>query len=178
SRHRVSQARGIHGLVGERADQGSGAARCRDQGSGCRGEIRSARAGQCLDPAALGEAYRWVWFAGSGWRRRLPPACSSASSGAVAAAFAASAEKGKTAYIQHGCWQCHGMQAQGGVTGPKLAPDPIPVETFTAFVRTTNRAMPPYSEAILSNDDLADIHAYLQTIPKPADHKSIPLLNQ
>src|SRR5262245_53270340 len=85
SRHRVSQARGIHGLVGERADQGSGAARCRDQGSGCRGEIRSARAGQCLDPAALGEAYRWVWFAGSGWRRRLPPACSSASSGAVAA---------------------------------------------------------------------------------------------
>ena len=93
-------------------------------------------------------------------------------------AFAASAEKGKTAYIQHGCWQCHGMQAQGGVTGPKLAPDPIPVETFTAFVRTTNRAMPPYSEAILSNDDLADIHAYLQTIPKPVDYKSIPLLNQ
>jgi mono/diheme cytochrome c family protein len=93
-------------------------------------------------------------------------------------AFAASAEKGKTAYIQHGCWQCHGMQAQGGVTGPKLAPDPIPIETFTAFVRTTNRAMPPYSEAILSNDDLADIHAYLQTVPKPADHKSIPLLNQ
>ncbi len=93
-------------------------------------------------------------------------------------AFAASAEKGKTAYIQHGCWQCHGMQAQGGVTGPKLAPDPMPIETFTAFVRTTDRAMPPYSEAILSNDDLADIHAYLQTIPKPADYKSIPLLNQ
>ena len=48
----------------------------------------------------------------------------------------------------------------------------------TAFVRTTNRAMPPYSEAILSNDDLADIHSYLQTISKPADYKSIPLLNQ
>ncbi len=93
-------------------------------------------------------------------------------------AFAASAEKGKTAYTQHGCWQCHGMQAQGGLTGPKLAPDPIPIEAFTAFVRTTNRAMPPYSEAILPNDDLADIHAYLQTIPKPADYKSIPLLNQ
>ncbi len=70
-------------------------------------------------------------------------------------AFAASAEKGKTAYTQHGCWQCHGMQAQGGLTGPKLAPDPIPIEAFTAFVRTTNRAMPPYSEAILPNDDLA-----------------------
>src|SRR5262245_21332214 len=95
-----------------------------------------------------------------------------------AGAFAAAAQKGKTAYMQHGCWQWHGIEAQGGVTGTKLAPDPIPIETFTAFVRTTNRAMPPYSEAILSNDDLADIHAYLQTIPKPADYKNIPLLNQ
>ena len=93
-------------------------------------------------------------------------------------AIAASAEKGKTTYIQHGCWQCHGIEAQGAATGPKLAPDPIPIEAFTAFVRTTNRAMPPYSEAVLPNDDLADIHAYLQTIPKPADYKSIPLLNQ
>ncbi len=93
-------------------------------------------------------------------------------------ALAASAEKGKTAYIQHGCWQCHGFQAQGGSTGPKLAPDPMPIEAFTAFVRTTDRAMPPYMEAVLSNEDLADIHAYLQSIPKPADYKSIPLLNQ
>jgi mono/diheme cytochrome c family protein len=42
----------------------------------------------------------------------------------------------------------------------------------------TNRTMPPYMEAILSNEDLADIYAYLQTIPKPADYKSTPLLNQ
>ena len=95
-----------------------------------------------------------------------------------AAAFAASAEKGKAAFIRHGCWQCHGFQGQGGIAGPKLAPDPIAIEAFTAFVRTTNRAMPPYMEAVLSNEELADIHAYLQSIPKPADYKSIPLLNQ
>ena len=94
------------------------------------------------------------------------------------AAHAASAEKGKAAYVQHGCWQCHGFQGQGANTGPKLAPDPIPMEAFTAFVRTTDRTMPPYTEAVLSNEELADIHAYLQSIPKPADHKSIPLLNQ
>jgi mono/diheme cytochrome c family protein len=93
-------------------------------------------------------------------------------------AFAASAEKGKAAYIQHGCWQCHGFQGQGGVTGPKLAPDPIPIEAFSAFVRTTDRAMPPFTEAVLSNEDLTDIHAYLQSVPKPADYKTIPLLNQ
>ena len=93
-------------------------------------------------------------------------------------AFAASAEKGKAAYVQNGCWQCHGTQGQGGVAGLKLAPDPIAAEAFTAFVRGSNRLMPPYQEAILSNDDLADIYAYLQSIPKPADYKTIPLLNQ
>jgi mono/diheme cytochrome c family protein len=93
-------------------------------------------------------------------------------------ALAASAEKGKTAFVQHGCWQCHAFQGQGGVTGPKLAPDPIAFEAFSAFLRTTDRNMPPYPEAILSNDDLADIYAYLQSIPKTADYKTIPLLNQ
>src|SRR5262249_10999038 len=97
---------------------------------------------------------------------------------ATGQAFAASAEKGKTAFVQHGCWQCHGFLGQGGVAGPKLAPDPLAEEAFSAFVRGSNRAMPPYPEAVLSNADLADIHAYLASIPKPADHKSIPLLNQ
>jgi mono/diheme cytochrome c family protein len=96
----------------------------------------------------------------------------------AASAGAASAEKGKAAFVQHGCWQCHGYQGQGGVTGFKLAPDPIPFETLSAFVRTTNRNMPPYREDILSNDDLADIYAYLQSIPKGPDPASIPLLNE
>jgi mono/diheme cytochrome c family protein len=94
------------------------------------------------------------------------------------AALAASAEKGKDAYMKFGCWGCHGTVGQGGITGPKLAPDPMPAEAFNAYVRTTNRAMPPYREAVLSNEDLADIYAYMQSIPKPADYKSIPLLNQ
>jgi ubiquinol-cytochrome c reductase cytochrome c subunit len=92
-------------------------------------------------------------------------------------AFAASAEKGKAAFIKNGCWQCHGERGQGGVTGPKLAPDPIPFDTLQNFVRTTNRAMPPFRKEILSDDALADIYAYLQSIPKGADPKSITLLN-
>jgi mono/diheme cytochrome c family protein len=92
------------------------------------------------------------------------------------AALAASAENGKVAFLKHGCWQCHGYQAQGGV-GPRLAPDPIPFDTLSTFVRTTNRAMPPFREEILSNEDLADIYAYLQSIPKGLEAKSIPLLN-
>ena len=41
------------------------------------------------------------------------------------AAFAASAEKGKAAYVKNGCWQCHGFVGQGGLAGPKIAPDPM-----------------------------------------------------
>lgn len=96
---------------------------------------------------------------------------------ASSALAAGSAEKGKTAYVKNGCWQCHGFAAQGGVTGPKLAPDPMPLEALSAFVRNTNRAMPPYQKAILSDEDLADIHAWLQSLPRGRDPRSIPLLN-
>jgi len=86
-------------------------------------------------------------------------------------------ERGKAAFVRNGCWQCHGFVGQGGPAGPKLAPDPLPLAGLMAFVRNTNGRMPPYQEAVLSNADLTDIHAYLQSIPKPADYKSIPLLN-
>ena len=95
-------------------------------------------------------------------------------------ALAASAEHGKTVFIQKGCWQCHGTMGQGSIAtsgGKRLAPDPMPWEAFSGFVRSTNRAMPPFSDKILSDGDLADIYAYLQSIPKPPAVTSIPLLN-
>ena len=51
------------------------------------------------------------------------------------------------------------------------------------FIAKAERAelthrMPPYSGKILSDGDLADIYAYLQSIPKPPDATSIPLLNR
>ena len=95
-----------------------------------------------------------------------------------ASASAASAEKGKELFVRNGCWQCHGFVGQGGVAGPKIAPDPIPAEAFKAFLRNSNRAMPPYREAVLPDGDVDDIHAYLSSLPKPADYKSVPLLNQ
>ena len=97
------------------------------------------------------------------------------------AAFAASAEKGKADFLKYGCWQCHGTLGQGSPitsAGNVLAPDPLPYDAFAAFVRSTNRAMPPYSEQVLPNTDLEDIHAYLSSIPKGKDRKSIPLLSQ
>jgi hypothetical protein len=36
--------------------------------------------------------------------------------------------------------------------------------------------MPPYTDKVLKDSELADIHAYLKTVPKPLDPASIPLL--
>ena len=52
------------------------------------------------------------------------------------AAQAASAEKGKAAFLKHGCWQCHGFEGQGGITGPALAPNPKPLAFISAFIRS------------------------------------------
>ena len=96
----------------------------------------------------------------------------------AANANAASADHGKEVFVQKGCWECHGTQGQGAVTGPRLAPDPIPLEAITNFVRNSTGPMPPYRKEILSDADLADIFAYLQSIPQPPDVKNVPLLNQ
>jgi ubiquinol-cytochrome c reductase cytochrome c subunit len=91
------------------------------------------------------------------------------------AAAAGDAKKGKVAFEKHGCWQCHGYAGQGGAAGKTLAPKPMPLEAFTVFVRNSNGPMPPYQKEILSDQDLADIHAYLSSITAK-DYKSIPLL--
>ena len=105
----------------------------------------------------------------------------------VAASFAgtnivaaADAEKGKIAFTQHGCWQCHGFEGQGSVAtsnGRVIARTQLPLDAFKAFVRTTNGAMPPFRPAVLSDAELDDIYAYLQSRPQPKAVSDIPLLN-
>jgi mono/diheme cytochrome c family protein len=95
------------------------------------------------------------------------------------AALAADAARGKTLFTQkYGCFQCHGTEGQGSaITGPKLAPDPLPYEALANFIRTSSGQMPPYREQVLPNADLQDIYAYLQSIPPAKDWKTIPLLS-
>src|SRR6266481_5857742 len=99
------------------------------------------------------------------------------------AAFAAQAApqgdatKGKANFERVGCYQCHGHQGQGGREGPRIA-DPVPLAwpAFLAWVRTTSGDMPPYTEKVLPERELVDIYAYIQSVPKAPDHKTIPLL--
>ena len=87
------------------------------------------------------------------------------------------ATRGKAAYLKYGCYTCHGYEGQGAAaTGKKLAPNPLPYPAFSAFVRTTSLQMPPFTAQILPDSDLADIHAYLRTIPPSPNPATIPLL--
>ena len=95
-----------------------------------------------------------------------------------AAAAEPSATNGRVLYVKVGCYQCHGYQGQGGAAGPRIAPDPLPFDGLAAFVRTTSGEMPPYPATLLSDGDLADIYAYLQSIPRPPALADVPLLKQ
>ncbi len=99
----------------------------------------------------------------------------------ASASFAqmADAKKGREIYVLKGCWGCHGYDGQGGVTGPKIAPEPMALESLIAFLRNADKTrMPPYDAKGLPDAEVGHIHAYLTSLPKPADWKTIPLLKQ
>ncbi len=88
------------------------------------------------------------------------------------------AVRGKAVYDRVGCYTCHGYEGQGGV-GPKLAPGPLrPWPAFSTFVRTTSGDMPPFTARNLTDQELADIYAYMSSIPASPAPASIPLLQQ
>ena len=96
----------------------------------------------------------------------------------VLPAVAAEAMRGKDIYMRAGCYQCHGTVGQGANTGPKLAPEPMALESLIAFVRNASTtAMPAYSANMVSDAEMADIHAYLSSIKPPPQRKDVPLLN-
>jgi ubiquinol-cytochrome c reductase cytochrome c subunit len=95
----------------------------------------------------------------------------------TAAAPAGNAENGKRLFLGAGCYQCHDREGQGGAgTGPRLAPNPIAFAAFIHQCRQPAAEMPPYTAKVISDTQLADIYAYLQSIPKPQAVSSIPLL--
>ena len=85
------------------------------------------------------------------------------------------AANGKQLFDTKACFACHGYVGQGSREGPRVAP-PMPFAAFLVQMRAPRGIMPPYKEAILSDQETADIVAYLSSLPAPPDHKSIPLL--
>src|SRR6202166_4276543 len=91
---------------------------------------------------------------------------------------AGNAENGKRLFNKDGCYQCHGREGQGSVmTGPRIAPDPVPFDFLTRYVRKPTGEMPPYTAKVVSDQELADIYAFLQSRPHPPAAKNIPGLS-
>ncbi|SRR6266852_5439788 len=78
------------------------------------------------------------------------------------------AEAGKKIFNKYGCYECHGREGQGTVmAGPRIGPNPIPFDSFSAYVRKPLREMPPYTAKVVTDQELADIYAFLQSREKP-----------
>ena len=91
---------------------------------------------------------------------------------------AGNAANGKKLFAKYGCYECHGREAQGGgLNGPRLAPDPLPFSVVLSYVRHPRGEMPPYTDKVVSDRDMADVYAFLQSRPQPPPVKTIPILN-
>jgi mono/diheme cytochrome c family protein len=60
---------------------------------------------------------------------------------------------------------------------PLVAKTEMPFEAFEAQLRNPANDMPAYSEALLSHQDIADIYAYVESLPGPRPAKDISILN-
>jgi mono/diheme cytochrome c family protein len=97
---------------------------------------------------------------------------------AQAPAPAVNAQNGRKLFESYGCYQCHGREAQGGLgTGPRLGPKPLPLVAVQKYLRQPTGQMPPYTTKVVSDKDVADIYAFLQSVKQPPPVKDIPLLN-
>jgi len=94
----------------------------------------------------------------------------------LASAPAGDAAEGKALFVRNGCFQCHNYEGHGGAAGVRLAPNPIPFRGFLAYVRAPRGEMPPYTPKVMSDQELADVYAFLQSKPRLAAVSNIPLL--
>ena len=90
---------------------------------------------------------------------------------------------GGALFVAQGCYECHGYQGQGTGRraggqdpGPNIAPAPIAYGAFVAQLRHPRVVMPPYDAVLLSDADVADIYAYLSSVPAAKDPHAIALL--
>jgi mono/diheme cytochrome c family protein len=86
--------------------------------------------------------------------------------------------RGAQLFVDRGCWQCHGLAAQGGgIAGPRLANRVQVWVAFAAYVRQPTEEMIPYTAKVLPDDELADVFAWLRSLPQPPAVESLPVLS-
>jgi mono/diheme cytochrome c family protein len=105
-------------------------------------------------------------------------AAAQAPAAAVEAALPGNAASGEKLYVDRACWQCHGLAAQGGgIAGPRLAGRVTVWAAFAGYVRQPAEEMIPYTAKVLPDHELADIFAWLRSLPPPPAVESLPVLS-
>jgi mono/diheme cytochrome c family protein len=101
------------------------------------------------------------------------------SAAGTSASRTGNAETGKRLFLKDGCYECHGNEGQGANgLGPRLGPNPMSVRALTNYIRKPTGSMPPYGPTIVSDQDAADMHAYLAARPRPVSLDKIPTFNK
>jgi ubiquinol-cytochrome c reductase cytochrome c subunit len=87
------------------------------------------------------------------------------------------AKAGLADFNKYGCYTCHGIVGQGTLRdGPRLNAAAIGFEALKTQLRTPRYEMPAYTEVQISDQGVADIFAYLTSLPKPPDPKTLKQL--
>jgi hypothetical protein len=60
---------------------------------------------------------------------------------------------------------------------PILASTALPFDGFKGQIRDPSNDTPAYSDAVLSDKDIADIFAFVESLPGPRSPKDISILN-
>ena len=95
----------------------------------------------------------------------------------VASADAGDAARGKHLWEDVKlCKNCHGLHGEGAYAGPR-AGDGKSADDWLKQVRTPRANMPHFNDVQVSNQEVADMWTYMQTLPKPASFtpKQFPL---
>lgn len=88
------------------------------------------------------------------------------------------AAEGKRIYLATGCFFCHGHSGQGGnLNGPApiLAKTAMPWEGFVNQLRHPSNEMPAYAEKVMTEKQIADIYAFLHSLPGPLPAKDMAI---
>jgi cytochrome c2 len=105
-----------------------------------------------------------------------PAALAQAPAGAPGPAVQGDAEAGRRAFTEYACHYCHGTVGQGSLptVGPRVARVPRSFDSFKAYVRRPAGRMSSYPAGVIGDDALANIYAYLRSLPEPP--KSLPAI--
>jgi mono/diheme cytochrome c family protein len=90
------------------------------------------------------------------------------------------ATSGKKVFLADGCFTCHGRSGQGGAyngPAPILAHTALPFDAFKNQLRNPANDMPAYSDAVVSDQQIADIYTFVQSLPGATSPKDIAILN-